>query len=328
MRSMPARCFGRAARVRGRPRSCRPRRGPTTSRCFSAPTCRRQREAERAVHPRHVAVDVHGRGRGACRHVTTRGRLYRRPASADEYYWTTTGEPQPNCGQTGWAAVTQAQFDCPACGADAVERGRVFDQDDSKVAQKGAGRLDQPDGRNRPRQALLTACHGRHHAAAPDGQSTSWTPRTGARTMYPIQSVHVLSTATGSTGRTRSAGRQVPHRHRPRGRRRDHHEYRRHQGRPDALRLRRRAEVHCVELQHRLQIDLTRTVRRHRRRTRRAGRATARPSSSRSRTSTGPRSAVRTLEGFAQRRDRGSIAAALPARHRRRPARSIELASS
>jgi type IV pilus assembly protein PilY1 len=116
------------------------------------------------------------------------GFPYEGACNADGYYWTMTGQPQPNCGQAGWAAMTQAQFDCPAW-RNAVNAGG-FSTKTSRVAQKGAS--DWINLTAQPaQQALPAACVGDTSAAAPDGQPLSWTTKDRGRDVYPSQSYTV-----------------------------------------------------------------------------------------------------------------------------------------
>jgi hypothetical protein len=48
--------------------------------------------------------------------------VYAGACNSDAYYWTTTGQAQPNCSQTGWAALSHDQFNCPAW-RDSVDAG-------------------------------------------------------------------------------------------------------------------------------------------------------------------------------------------------------------
>jgi type IV pilus assembly protein PilY1 len=110
---------------------------------------------------------------------------YAGACDAGSYYWTMTGQPQPNCGQTGWAALSAAQFDCPAWRGGVDSGG--FSTKTSRVGQKGASAWVNLTV-NPSQQALATACENDTSAAAPGGQPSNWSQKDKGKDLYPSQS--------------------------------------------------------------------------------------------------------------------------------------------
>jgi len=96
-----------------------------------------------------------------------------------KYYWTVTGQATPKCGESGWAALDDTQFNCPNWKGDVNTKG--LQTKTSRVAQRPSANWGNIT--THPSQtAGDTACQG---DTSPTPSGVNWSAKNKGKDVYP-----------------------------------------------------------------------------------------------------------------------------------------------